>query len=88
MKESKEMLRQRFQSQTDVEVGLHPGDWKRYAEWLEKLAIGELNNELVEENEALRNRMQKAMDALEEGITGAYRIRMKCKTRRRKRRRV
>ena len=71
MKESREMLRQRFQAQTDIEVDPQPGDWKRYAEWLEKLSIKELNSELVKENEMLRNKIQEAMDVLEQGITGA-----------------
>ena len=71
MKESREMLRQRFQAQTDIEVDPQPCDWKRYAEWLEKLPIKELNSELVKENEMLRNRIQEAMDVLEQGITGA-----------------
>ena len=71
MKESREMLRQRFQAQTDIEVDPQPGDWKRYAEWLEKLSIKELNSELVKENEMLRNKIQEAIDVLEQGITGA-----------------
>lgn len=71
MKESREMLRQRFQAQTDIEVDPQLGDWKRYAEWLEKLTIKELNSELVKENEMLRNRIQEAIDVLEQGITGA-----------------
>lgn len=71
MKESRDMLRQRFQAQTDIEVDPQPGDWKQYAEWLEKLSIKELNSELVKENEMLRNKIQEAMDVLEQGITGA-----------------
>ena len=71
MKESREMLRQRFQAQTDIEVDPQPCDWKRYAEWLEKLSIKELNSELAKENEMLRNRIQETIDILEQGITGA-----------------
>ncbi len=70
-KESREMLRQRFQAQTDVEVDPQPEDWRRYAEWLERISIKKLNNELAEENEMLRNRMQTAMNVLEAGVTGA-----------------
>ena len=72
MKKNKEMLRQRFYAQTDIEIGEHPGAWEQYAKWLEKLAIKELNVELVKDNDALRDKMQEAMDALDEGRTGAY----------------
>ncbi len=84
MKESRDLLRQRFQAQTDIEIHPQPEDWKQYAEWLEKLAVRELNNELVRENEMLRNRMQEAVNVLEEGITGARRKRRKSGTRARK----
>jgi hypothetical protein len=70
MNESREILRQRFQAQTDVEIDPEPENWKRYAVWLEKLSIKELNSELAKENEMLRNKMQEAMGALEAGITG------------------
>lgn len=65
------MLRQRFEAQTDIELAQNPADWKRYAEWLEALAVKELNKKMLRENEMLRNRMQEAMDVLEKGITGA-----------------
>ncbi len=84
MKESKDLLRQRFQAQTDIEVDPQPQDWKQYAEWLEKLAVKELNNELIIENEVLWNRMREARDVLEEGITGARAKRRKSRTRQRK----
>lgn len=70
MKESRKVLRQRFEAQTDIELAQKP-DWKRYAEWLEALAIKDLNKEILRENEMLRSRMQEAMDVLEKGITGA-----------------
>lgn len=70
LKKSTEMLRLRFYAETDVEIGKTHVDWQRYAEWLEALAIKELNKEMLMENEMLRNRMQEAMYALEKGITG------------------
>ncbi len=72
MNESRAMLRQRFQAQTDVEIDPEPANWKRYSLWLEELAIGELNNELVKENEVLRKVMLKAMNVLALGIVGAH----------------
>ena len=77
MKKSKEMLRQRFYAQTDIEIGEQPGAWEQYAKWLEKRAIKELNTELAKDNDALRDKMQEAMDALDDGLTGAYKIRRK-----------
>jgi len=71
MKESKEMLRFRFQAETDVEIDPTPADWQQYAGWLEVLAINELNNELLKENEMLKQKMREAMSVLEKGITGA-----------------
>lgn len=71
MKESRQRLRLRFQAETDVDVDPCPQDWKRYAEWLEKLAIDKLNNQLVKENNLLLKKIQEAMDALEEGMKRA-----------------
>jgi hypothetical protein len=72
MEQGKEALRLRFESQTDIVLVPHPEHWQQYAEWLEELAIKEINTELVKENEWLRDKMSKAMQTLEEGITGAY----------------
>ncbi len=72
MKANRNPLRERFQAETDVEIDPQPEDWRRYALWLEKLSLKELNNELIRENELLRSRMRKAMDTLEAGITGRY----------------
>lgn len=71
MPESKQKLRLRFEAETDVVIEPYPEHWKQYAEWLEDLAIKELNNEMVKENERLLQKMRDAMDALEEGIKGA-----------------
>ena len=65
MQETKEKLRLTFEAETDVVIEAYPEDWKRYAKWLEKLAIEKLNNEVIKENELLRNAMQKAMKALD-----------------------
>ena len=71
MKESKEMLRQRFEAQTDIELAQKPDRWKSYAEWLERLASKKINSELIGENEMLRNKMREAMNVLEQGVTGS-----------------
>ncbi len=65
MEESKERLRLAFEAETDIVIDAYPKDWKKYAEWLENLAIKKLNNEVIKENELLRNAMQKAMKALD-----------------------
>ncbi len=65
MEESKERLRLAFEAETDMEIETYPRDWKKYAEWLENLAIENLNNDVIKENELLRNAMQKAMSALD-----------------------
>ncbi len=72
MKESRDMLRQRYQAETDVEIDPQPIDWEQYATWLEHLAINEVNNELVLENELLRSKMKEAIDTLYEGISGRH----------------
>lgn len=81
MKESRELLRQRFQAETDIEIANHSGDWGKYARWIEKLAISKLNRELVRENEVLRSWMQIAMKALEQGIAGAHEKRKRSRVR-------
>lgn len=68
MEESRQKLRLLFQAETDVVIEPHPEDWKQYAEWLENLAIKELNNEIVKENELLLKKIREAMNILEEGI--------------------
>ncbi len=72
MLEGKKMLRQRFQAETDVEMEPEPQDWQQYALWLEHLALNELNAELIEENEFLRDAMKNAFSILDEGIRGKY----------------
>ena len=72
MKESMELLRQRFQAEMDIELDPQPADWEQYAKWIEKLAIKEVNRELVQENEIMRKKMQVAMKVLEQGLAGAY----------------
>ncbi len=65
MEESKERLRLAFEAETDIEIDAYPSNWKKYAEWLESFSIKKLNNEVIKENELLRNAMQKAMSALD-----------------------
>ena len=65
MEKSKEKLRLAFEAETNVVIEAYPEDWKKYAKWLENLAIEKLNNEVIKENELLRNVMQKAMSALD-----------------------
>jgi hypothetical protein len=72
MKARRDMLRQRFYAETDVEIDPVPTDWEQYALWLEHLVISELNNELVQENELLRIKMENAREILEQGIIGRY----------------
>jgi hypothetical protein len=105
-KESRDMLRQRFEAKTDIEIEPGPSEsldsqfpgtsteptrkprevalcfspdksgceralhWKQHAEWIEKLSVRKINNELVRENEMLRTKMQQAMNTLEKGIMG------------------
>ena len=72
MRECKKLLRLRFEAETDIVVQSCLEDWKKYAEWLEKLSVKQINCELEKENNFLRKRMEKAMDILEEGISGRY----------------
>ncbi len=65
MQETKEKLRQTFEAKTNVVIEAYPEDWKQYAKWLENLAIEKLNNDVIKENEMLRNVIQKAMSALD-----------------------
>ncbi len=74
MDESKDALRLRFEAETDIVLVPHPEHWKQYAEWLEELAVKELNNELVRENESLQNKIKEAMDVLEKGFPSEGRV--------------
>jgi hypothetical protein len=66
--EGKEVLRLRFEAETDIVLVPHPEHWQEYAEWLEELALKELNAELVKENNVLQKKIAAAMDALEKGV--------------------
>lgn len=68
LEEGREMLRSRFEAKTDIILG-NPADWKLYAEWLEKSAVRKINNEIARANELLRNKLQQAMNILEQGLT-------------------
>jgi len=70
MEESRETLRLAFEAETDIVIELYSEDWKKYAQWLENLAIKELNSEIIKENEQLRNALEEAMNILENGMTG------------------
>ncbi len=74
MDESKDALRARFEAETDIVLVPHPEHWKQYAEWLEELAVKELNNELVRENELLQNKIKEAVDVLEKGFPSGGRV--------------
>lgn len=65
MDQGKEALRLRFEAETDIVLAPPPEHWKQYAEWLEELAVKELNMELVRENELLQKKITAAMDVLE-----------------------
>lgn len=64
MDEGKDALRLRFEAETNIVLVPHPEHWKQYAEWLEELAVKELNVEVVKENELLQNKIEEAMDVL------------------------
>ncbi|MFA5073713.1 MAG: hypothetical protein WC539_07435 [Nitrospirota bacterium] len=72
MEEIRQKLRHRFQAETDIEIESGFKDWSTYAEWLEVLAVQEINKGLVKENEMMREKMRKAMDLLAQGISGIY----------------
>ena len=59
MGDLREKLRLDFYSITDTKGGSIPGNWKKYAEWLEDLRIKKINNELFRENELYRKKLNK-----------------------------
>jgi len=68
MEEVIKKLRLRFENETSVVIEPYPVNWQKYAEWLEKLAAKELNHEILKENQHLKDRMQKLIDVIKEGI--------------------
>jgi len=72
MEKVREKLRLRFLAETDIEIGPDSKDWGRYAEWLEGLAVIEITEGLVKENDMMRRKMQEAIRILEKGIAGCY----------------
>lgn len=72
MEKIREKLRLRFQAETDIEIGPGSRDWNKYAEWLEGLAVIEITEGLVKENDMMRRKMIEAIRILEKGIAGCY----------------
>jgi hypothetical protein len=74
MNQSKQMLRQRFYAETDIDVETesHPACWRQYADWLEKAAIKELNHELILDNKMLHGKIQESINILNRAMSGAY----------------
>jgi hypothetical protein len=68
MQPSQQELRLRFEAETDIVISKKTKDWQKYALWLENLNIKKINDELVQENEKLRNAFYAAMDILEVGL--------------------
>lgn len=68
MDENVRKLRFDFEAETDIDIDESSENWQEYAQWLEKLSVSKLNNEMVKENDALRNMMNEAMGLLEEGV--------------------
>ena len=62
------LLRKQFEAETDIKMVPQPIDWKTYAEWLENLAIDELNKKAIEKNQLLRNVIHKTIDYLQDEI--------------------
>ncbi|MFA5879986.1 MAG: hypothetical protein WC860_07420 [Candidatus Margulisiibacteriota bacterium] len=65
MNETSEELRLRFEAETDIQIDEKLLDWKPYAIWLENLAIQQVNNEIITENNKLREAYWKVIDLLD-----------------------
>ena len=68
MDETREKLRADFYAKTDISLSITPENWKKYAEYLETLAVDKINNELLRKNESLIGGIEKAMTILENSI--------------------
>lgn len=69
MKQSKKTLRERFESETDISVGVDSSNWQKYSKWLEKLKSEGINSELIIENNFLKRKLQEAIDILYQGVS-------------------
>ena len=67
MNKTIEELRLLFEMHTDKRV--EKPHWKAYAEWLEMLAMENLNNEAISENARLRDAYFEVMDILDRAVT-------------------
>lgn len=68
MEDSIRKLRFDFEAETDIIIDKSPEDWQKYAKWLERLTINEMNNRMIKENTVLKDMMQEALNVLQEGI--------------------
>lgn len=69
MEEVQNLLREQFESETNISMSINPRSWERYSKWLEKIKSKNINNEIIIENKFLKEKMNKAIDILYEGIS-------------------
>lgn len=74
MKETKILLREQFEAETNISVNKDSKNWKLYSEWLEQLKSDDINNDIVIENNFLKDKMYKAMNIFYEGISAKPKI--------------
>ena len=68
MKNTNQELHERFYAETNFEICENFKNWQVYALWLENISIAKLNQELILENQKLREAFYSAMDILEHGL--------------------
>ncbi|MFC1617547.1 hypothetical protein ACFL2K_04945 [Candidatus Margulisiibacteriota bacterium] len=69
MNESSQELHQQFEAETDIIIEPNSEDWKKYANWLEKLAIAKMNNAVIKEKNHLRKTLYLMSDMIEKGVS-------------------
>lgn len=69
MKETKDLLREQFEAETNISININNENWKEYSRWLEKIKSKDINNEIIIENKFLKEKMSVAIDILYEGIS-------------------
>lgn len=69
MREGRETLRLKFESETNIAMNDKTMAWKKYALWLEHLAVNGLRSKIIKENNHLRARIQRVLNILDDALT-------------------
>ncbi|MGL1893392.1 MAG: hypothetical protein OCD02_17275 [Spirochaetaceae bacterium] len=69
MNELQNILRKKYEAETDLIINKDDTNWVKYCNWLKKIKITEMNKEIFIENIFLKRKMNKALEIIYDGLS-------------------